>query len=291
MSDEQSSTPAPTPTPSPTPSPTPTPTPAPSGDDDKGGVLDRGQQQQQGGDEAPEWLSGLPDELKADATLTRFKSIEELARGHVEAHKVAKSKVVLPKEGDADSFARFAALIRPETSDAYEFAVPEGQSDDLAKAMKPIFFDAGLHPEAAKRIVDGWTAVQAEQMNAMSKKGRDELTALEAEMGADGFAKGKIAAVNMLNRLGIPSDFEDNLSRFVGGGNTLRLLFDMAGRMGELGRVDPTDIQISTGSLTPSEARDQARALMKSAGSKLEDVNSPERRQYDALVKIGGSKG
>ena len=38
----------------------------------------------------------------------------------------------------------------------------------------------------------------------------------------------------------------------------------------ELGRVDPTDIQISTGQLTPDEAKEQARALMKTAGLRQE---------------------
>lgn len=257
-----------------------------------GGPLGRGegdqQQQQQGA--LPEWMGGLPDDLKGDATLSRYQSIEDLAKGHVEAHRIAKSKVVLPKEGDADSFSRFAAAIRPETPDAYTFNIPEGQDSSLADAMKPVFHQAGLHPESAKLLVDGWNAHMAQMTQAAEQKGRDELDGLQAEMGKDEFAKGKQAAINMLNRLGIPSDFEADLSRFVGGGNTLRLLFDMAGRMGELGRVDPTDIKISTGTLTPDEAMTEARALQKSAGAKLEDKNSPERRRYDELIQIGSRK-
>jgi hypothetical protein len=252
-----------------------------------GGLLDRGQQGQQGQQEQlPEWMGGLPDDLKADATLRRFGSVEDLAKGHVEAHKIAKSKVVLPKDGDADSVSRFFASIRPETPEAYQINVPEGQDSSFADAMKPIFHQAGLHPESAKVLVDGWNAHMAQVGQAAAQKGRDELAALEGEMGKDGFARGKQAAVNMLDRLGIPANFEDDLARFVGGGNTLRLLFNMAERMGELGRVDPTDIQISTGQLTPDEAKEQARALMKTAGAKLEDANSPERKQYDRLLAI-----
>lgn len=282
-------TPAPTPTPSPAPTPTPTPTPTPAPSDDSGPLGRGGQepQQEQGG--VPEWLGGLPDELKADATLSRFKSVEELARGHVEAHKVAKSKVVLPKEGDVDGFARFAASIRPETPDAYEFTIPEGMDKGFGDAMKPIFHEAGLHPESAKKLVDGWNGYMAQQTLAAQQKGKDEMSAVEAEMGKSQFAQGKLAAVGMLNRLGIPANFEDDLSRVVGAGNTMRLLFDMAGRMGELGRVDATDIQISMGQLSPDEARLQARQLQKTAGAKLEDVNSPERKKYDELVRIAGS--
>lgn len=257
----------------------------------RGGVGEGGGDQQQQQQAAlPEWMGGLPDDLKTDATLSRFKSVEELGRGHIEAHKLAKSKVVLPKDGDAESFGRFAAAIRPETADAYQFNIPEGQDTSLADAMKPVFHQAGVHPESAKLLVDGWNAHQAQLAETANQKGQDELAALQGEMGKDGFAKGKLAAVAMLDRLGIPSDFENDLSRFIGGGNTLRLLFDMAGRMGELGRVDPTDIKISTGALTPDEAMNEARALQKSAGVKLEDKNSPERKRYDELLNFASRK-
>lgn len=259
-----------------------------------GGPLGRGdsgadQQQQQQQAQLPEWMGGLPDDLKGDATLARFKSVEELGRGHIEAHKLAKSKVVLPKDGDADSFARFAAAVRPETADAYSFTIPEGQDSSLADAMKPVFHQAGVHPESAKMLVDGWNAHMAQLSHSAEQKGRDELDGLKAEIGDTEFAKGRQAAVNMLNRLGIPSNFEDDLSRFIGGGNTLRLLFSMADRMGELGRVDPTDIKITTGALSAEEAMHEARALQKTAGKKLEDPNSPERKRYDQLISMSSS--
>lgn len=289
-------TPAPTPTPTPTPSPAPTPTPAPSllergqgGGPDDGGAQSPSSD---GGAQLPEWMGGLPDDLKADATLARFKSVEELGRGHIEAHKLAKSKVVLPKEGDADAFGRFAAAIRPEKPEDYAFTVPEGQDSSLADAMRPIFHQAGLHPESAKILVDGWNAHLAQVSEAAAQKGKDELSAVEAEMGQTQFAQGKQAAVNMLNRLGLPSSFEDDMARFIGGGNTLRLLFDMAGRMGELGRVDPTDIKISTGAMTPGEAMNEARRMIqnKAIAPKLAEAGSAEKKRYDELIRIGSQR-
>lgn len=258
-----------------------------------GGLLDRGgvQQEQQGQQPPalPEWMGGLSDDLKGDATLARYQSIEDLAKGHVEAHRIAKSKVVLPKEGDAESFGRFAAAIRPETPDAYVFNVPEGQDSRLADAMKPTFHKAGLHPESVKILVDDWNALQAQDAQVAAQKGQDELSALEAEMGKDQYAQGKLAAVNMLNRLGVPADFENDLARFHGGGNTLRILFDMASRMGELGRVDPTDIKITTGAMTADEAMGEARRMInnKAIAPKLAEPGSAEKRRYDELIKIG----
>ncbi|MFY9350658.1 MAG: hypothetical protein WBL20_09515 [Sphingobium sp.] len=282
---DASANPAPTPAPAPAPETSPaTPPVAPD-------LLERAPQAP-GSDPLPEWMGGLPDELKADATLRRFGSVEDLAKGHVEAHKIAKSKVMLPKEGDADSVGRFFAAIRPETPDAYQFNVPEGQDNSLADAMRPIFHQAGLHPESAKILVDGWNAHMAELDKVANQKGADELAALEAEMGRDGFAKGKQAAVNMLNRLGLPADFENDMARFIGGGNTLRMLFNMAERMGELGRVDPTDIKISTGQLTAGEAMDEARRMMRdpAIAPKLADPGSAERKRYDQLVGAASAK-
>jgi hypothetical protein len=43
--------------------------------------------------------ASLPDDLKADATLSRYADVPALAKAHIEAHKVAKSKVVVPGEG------------------------------------------------------------------------------------------------------------------------------------------------------------------------------------------------
>jgi len=235
-------------------------------------------------------MGGLPDDLKGDATLRRFGSIEDLAKGHIEAHRMAKSKVPLPKDGDADSFGRFAAAIRPETPDAYSFNIPEGHDSSLADAMRPIFHQAGLHAESAKILVDGWNAHMDQLTQAADQKGKDELAGLEAEMGRDEFAKGKQAAVNMLNKLGLPSDFENDMARFIGGGNTLRMLFSLADRMGELGRVDPTDIKITTGQLKPAEAMAEARRMIqdKEIAPKLAIAGSAEKARYDELVKIGG---
>lgn len=82
------------------------------------------------------------------------------------------------------------------------------------------------------------------------------------------------------------------MARFIGGGNTLRLLFDMAGRMGELGRVDPTDIKISTGAMTPVEAMEEARRMVHdpAIAPKLTDKASAEKKRYDELIRIGSQK-
>ena len=259
------------------------------------GLLGRDQQQQdsQQQDGPAEWLSTLPDELKGDATLARFKSVEDLARGHVEAHKVAKSKVVLPKDDDPESFARFAASVRPESADAYEIEVPEGQGTEFADAMRPVFHEAGLLPQQAAKLVEANNKFAAQAMEAANAKGQEELDALQAEMGAGEFERGKQAAVNMLNKLGVDPKFEEDMSRFLGTGNTLRTLFAIAEKTGELGRVTADDVSLAMGGLKGDAAMNAAREMQKDpdTAKKLTDPSSAERKHYDQLVAAAAKKG
>src|SRR6185369_12579211 len=75
-----------------------------------------------GESQSPEWMAGLPDDLKGDATLTRYKSLDDLARGHLETKKLASSKLIIPGDGatDEDWGKFYDALGRPESPDKYE---------------------------------------------------------------------------------------------------------------------------------------------------------------------------
>ena len=250
------------------------------------------QQNDQQQDSPAEWLSSLPDELKGDATLSRFKTIEDLARGHIEAHKVAKSKVVLPKDDDPESFDRFAAAVRPESADAYQIEVGEGQSTDFADAMRPVFHEAGLLPQQVDKLVkanNGFVEQMLEQANA---KGQQEMDALESEMGKTEFERGRQAAVNMLNKLGIDPKFEEDLSRMIGTGNSLRTLFAIAEKTGELGRVDADDINLALGGLHGKAAMDAARQMQKDpeVAKRLTDPASAESKRYKQLIAAAAKK-
>jgi hypothetical protein len=252
-----------------------------------------GQQQQQPDPNAPaEWIGALPEDLRGDATLTRYKSVEDLARGHIEAHKVAKSKVVLPNAEDPESFARFAAAVRPEDATKYAIDLPDGQDPAFAEAMRPVFFEAGLLPQQVDALVKANNQFAAEAQRAADQKGRDELAAVQTEMGEEAFTRGKQAAVQMLNRLGIEPSFENDMARFVGAGNMFRTLFALAEKTGELGRVHADDVSLALGGLSGDKALDAARAMMRDpvTGPKLANPASPERKRYDDLLKAGSAR-
>lgn len=286
-------TPAPTPTPTPEPTPTPTPAPTPTPEPDKG-LLNRQPDPEPSNTEPQDWFKSLPDTLQQDKSLANFasKPIEELANGYVETKKLASSKVTLPKDDDPESFARFAAAVRPENADAYEITVPEGGATDFADAMRPVFHEAGLHPQQVSKLVQANNDFVAKQADALNAKGQEELDALEAEMGKAEFERGKQAATNMLNKLGIEPKFEEDLARVIGTGNTLRTLFAIAEKTGELGRVDADDINLALGGLTGDAAMEAARKMQNDPeiARRLSDPNSAERKRYNQLTAAAAKK-
>jgi hypothetical protein len=206
----------------------------------------------QGGGAAASWLDALPDDLKADATLSRFKSIDELARGHIEAHKVAKSKVPMPGESE-ESFNAFAAAIRPETPDAYKIEVPEGQPTEYAETMRGVFHQAGLHPKQVEMIV----AANNAQAEALAKKADEAVQAFQAERGA-AYAQelGQVQA--FMKKLGIDEATVTNAEKALGSNNLMTFMWKLAEMTGEMQRVDgdpAMDANIAGLSLEQAEAK------------------------------------
>jgi hypothetical protein len=206
------------------------------------------------------WLDTLPDDLKADATISRFKSIDELARGHIEAHKVAKSKVPMPGDSD-ESFNAFAVAIRPETADAYKIDVPEGQSTEYADAMRGVFHEAGLHPRQVEIIVAGNNA----RAEALLQQADQAVQAFQAERGA-GYPQELAQVQGMMTKLGVDEKIVSDAEKALGTNGLMSFMWGLAEMTGELKRVDgdpSLNNNINGMSLEQAEAR--SAELMKSA--------------------------
>jgi len=230
---------------------------------------------------APEWLTGLPEELRGDATLTRYKNIEELARGHVEAHRVAKSKVLLPG-ADADDAAWDAfydAAGRPKDPAAYKIEVPEGESSELADKFRPVAHKLGLLPRQVEGIVAFNNALAAQSIEALNAQSRAGVDELKAELG-DQFDTKIAAAKQAALRLGLDPDIATKIDAEIGSKALLKTYINLAELMGEHARVDGGDPPGGGGD--PKAALD---AKMKDASwrEKVKAAGSPERAEYDRL--------
>lgn len=246
------------------------------------------------GDAAPggqvsDWMDALPDDLKADKTLALFKGkpVEDLAKGLIERQRMLGNRIELPKADDPDSFTRFAAAVRPENAEDYAIDVPEGQDSGFAELMRPVFHEAGLHPAQVERLVKANNAWVAAQQAELEQRGQAEVAELEESMGKAEFEASKMAANAWLTRMGIPVKFDTDLARLVGAGNSVRILFDIAKRTGELGKVADGDMALAMGTVTPEVARREAEAISRDP-KQAAILNGPPSAEQTALkAKLG----
>lgn len=96
----------------------------------------------------PSWLDGMDAATRSQIEATGATDAKDLAAKYVEAAAALKG---------------FAP---PETADAYDLPIPEGESADFAKAVAPLMHKAGLSGTQAKALAEGWNALQAQQRQA-----------------------------------------------------------------------------------------------------------------------------
>lgn len=274
--DDGDPTPSPSPTPSPAPSPTPAPTPSPT--------------------PAPvaRWQDSLPDELKNDETLATYKTPEDAHKALLETKRWARGRVPIPKVGDADAFADFASKIRPEKPEDYTILGTDGQPSEVGEAFRPIFYELGLHQTQAERLTQAWNQHSADAMSRLHQNALDELTAVELEMGKPAYVQ-RVTAVNqMLRNVGVDAvDVADGLAQVIGAGATMRALFALAERTGELAKVDGDSVTLAMGGMSAAQAQaklDDLNADREFGKKVLDNPRGPEatlRNNLMARVKKG----
>lgn len=255
----------PTPTPSPTPTPTPTPTPAPS---------------------VPEWMNGFADDLRNDPDITRYQTVEDLAKGMKETRAWARGRIPIP--ADDTGWQELGAKLRPENADGYKIDLPEGDSGELATAYKQFAFDQGIPPRWAEATAAFWGRQQAEMASRLQSQNQAEVQALDLELGTHGFNVRAEAVSNMFRNLGV-EDFDavKALEQVHGAGKTLKVLFALAEKTGELEKVDGASVALRGGNMQPQAAQQEINRLMddKDFMAKAQVAGSPEHTKWKALNK------
>ena len=122
------------------------------------------------------WMESLPEDLRGEASLANYKSLEGMTKSLISAQKmVGKDKIVVPSEHTTDEEwgEIYNKLGRPESADKYEFSpvenLPEGMpySQESEQAFKQIAHEAGLTAKQAGMVRDKFNALQIEQFNGV----------------------------------------------------------------------------------------------------------------------------
>lgn len=83
--------------------------------------------------EGPEWLASMPDDLKASKTLSKFKDVENLARGYENAQKlIGRDRITIPKT-DEEFQEAYAKLGCPDDPKKYAFKYDDSKLSDVHK--------------------------------------------------------------------------------------------------------------------------------------------------------------
>ena len=124
------------------------------------------------------WYESLPEELKNEPTVQKYKTVEEAAKGLVNAVKmIGRDKVVVPKP-DADpseweSF--FDAVGRPKTPDEYKVEL-ENADGDFLKSFKDAAHRSGLNQQQVDGLLSFWNQATERAVEKMQTSRQAEIT-------------------------------------------------------------------------------------------------------------------
>ena len=232
--------PDPTPTPEPTPTPAPTPEPAPAA-----------------------WI---PQDLRGNASLTKFKSADEALKAYVNIESAFGKKFEDHLKPDADPAVQArirTAMGVPEGANGYEdVKVPDGYELDkgIVGSFKETAFKAGLSKSQASALQEWFIGTHLDSNTAQAAARVQEKEAAMVELDKRwGAAKGRnIGMIQQLVAEHGGADVKAALDE-TGAGNdprVLEFLARMAGKMAEDNLITP-----QSGGLTVEDANKEMKAI------------------------------
>lgn len=212
---------------------------------------------------APQWLTGLPEDLRGSEHLARYQSIEDLAKAHIETTNWARGRIPIPRADDAKSIEDFVAKARPEKWEDYKIDLAEGADTARADGFKQKAHELGLMPWQVEKLAAFDQAYMTDLQSKLQKQAVDELKTREVNMGPAGYNRALLAIDNMLASAGV-TDLKavDALSQVAGAGVGFDLLAHFAKVTGELDKVGGHDLAMAMGAATPQSAQAEIDRLM-----------------------------
>lgn len=139
---------------------------------------------------AVSWRDTLPDDLKSNATLSKFETVEGLAKSYTNLETMlGRDKIPVPKDGDAEGWDRyFKAGGRPDKFEEYGFAKPEKLPDgmeyapDLDARIAQTFHKNGLNKAQAAAVRSELIAIMSEGHEAQSSQSQIAVSDGEAKL-------------------------------------------------------------------------------------------------------------
>lgn len=125
-----------------------------------------------------EWMKGLSEPLQKSKGLSKFDTVESLAKSYTELESELGKRVKIPsQDASSDEWAKYYERVgRPKTADDY--AIDRGKTDDaVVRQFKAKAHEAGLTIDQAEKVfgvlrdaTEGGQKLQAERYTARMKE-------------------------------------------------------------------------------------------------------------------------
>jgi hypothetical protein len=154
---------------------------------------------------ADDWRATLPDDLKADPFLGRYKSQEEALRGVAAAQKTISAGLLKRPGADAkpEEIARYRESIGvPKDIAGYEINAAEyGLDADALEAFKPILLKHGIPADAAKGLIADFAAREVARLDQVQQGWVGEIAEWKAQVGIAKFNRASTAAFRFAEQM------------------------------------------------------------------------------------------
>lgn len=229
-----------------------------------------------GGGAAPEpvnggkWYESLPEDMRGDQNITKFDSVESMAKSWLNAQRlIGQDKIPVPQT-DEDWDNVYSRLGRPEDPTGYKIEAPEGLevNADIQGAFLETAHKLGLNQAQVEGLAQ-WQFEQSingeESSKAASESALNEkMESLKKEWG-QAFDQNASIAQRAVNEFASDADRDFLNNAVIDGvkaGNhpvLARLFHNIGKQMMESGKLEGKGAE---GVLTPKELEDQTTKLM-----------------------------
>lgn len=142
--------------------------------------------------EGPEWLSGMPDDLRNAKSLHKFKDIENVARGYVNAESMlGRDKIPMPKTDEefADAYAKLGC---PADANDYQYSLDDVPNEHLKgafeadlKGFRDVAKNMGLNQKQMAGLFDYYKGNVMEAHRQQSAQVEYEVADAEAKLKSE----------------------------------------------------------------------------------------------------------
>lgn len=232
------------------------------------------------------WRESLPEDLKNNKTLERFKTVEDLARSLVNAQQLLgkeSAKVLVPDPKvatDADYREVFKKLGLPEDPKEYKVELPSDAGLDPAflEKIKVEAHKMGVLPKQLEKLLGWYSGESKEAFKAQHMQAQQAHQASHKELQAEwgkAYDKNVLAAQLAVKDVATPEQIKYLADRGLTTDTTLIRIFSKLGNMLKEGELKGSN-RGGHDSLTPADAQAQAHRIMGDANhpyNKADHVN------------------